>query len=232
VRAPSEPDADAALALVRQRQPHHISWIDWQRFDALEVARGRPSGRPLVKFTCGEEMLAALERVVRAPHPARICRGCHLAVEYLPGDGAVVTVALVAETLGGYKVLRQRTPSAETLRSQVRNGLPYASLEALITRYALTTEEASRLLRLPPRTLARRKKERRLNAEESDRLFRVGRIAAHAENVFGERAKASRWLHKPNRALGGVSPLSLLDTDLGTQEVEKILGRIEYGVYS
>jgi putative toxin-antitoxin system antitoxin component (TIGR02293 family) len=50
--------------------------------------------------------------------------------------------------------------------------------------------------------------------------------------VFGERAKASRWLHNPNRALGGVSPLSLLDTDLGTREVEQILGRIEYGVYS
>jgi putative toxin-antitoxin system antitoxin component (TIGR02293 family) len=60
----------------------------------------------------------------------------------------------------------------------------------------------------------------------------VGRTAAHAEKVFGERAKASRWLHKPNRALGGVSPLSLLDTDLGTREVEQILGRIEYGVYS
>jgi putative toxin-antitoxin system antitoxin component (TIGR02293 family) len=144
----------------------------------------------------------------------------------------MVTVALVAETLGGYKVLRQRAPSAETLRSRVRNGLPYASLEALMTRYALTIEEASRVLRLPSRTLARRKKAGRLNAEESDRLFRVGRTAAHAEKVFGERAKASRWLHKPNRALGGVSPLSLLDTDLGTREVEQILGRIEHGVYS
>jgi ferredoxin--NADP+ reductase len=59
---PSEPDDAAVLALVRQRQPHFISWPDWQRLDALEVARGHASGRPRVKFTRVEEMLAALGR--------------------------------------------------------------------------------------------------------------------------------------------------------------------------
>jgi ferredoxin--NADP+ reductase len=60
--APSEPDAGAAVALVQQRQPHYISWSDWQRLDELETARGRASGRPRVKFTRVEEMLAALGR--------------------------------------------------------------------------------------------------------------------------------------------------------------------------
>ena len=60
--APSEPEPGAALALVSQRQPHYISWSDWQRLDALEVAHGRVSGRPRVKFTRVEEMLAALGR--------------------------------------------------------------------------------------------------------------------------------------------------------------------------
>jgi ferredoxin--NADP+ reductase len=60
--APSEPEAGAALTLVQQRQPQYVSWSDWQRLDALEVARGRASGRPRVKFTRVEEMLAALGR--------------------------------------------------------------------------------------------------------------------------------------------------------------------------
>ncbi len=60
--APSEPPPGAALALVRQRQPQYISWPDWQRLDTLEVARGRAAGRPRVKFTRVEEMLAALGR--------------------------------------------------------------------------------------------------------------------------------------------------------------------------
>jgi ferredoxin--NADP+ reductase len=62
VLAPPEPDAGAAEALVRQRQPQSISWADWQRLDALEVARGRAAGRPRVKFVRVEEMLAALGR--------------------------------------------------------------------------------------------------------------------------------------------------------------------------
>jgi ferredoxin/flavodoxin---NADP+ reductase len=60
--APAEPDGEAVLALVRQRQPQWISWADWQRLDALETERGRASGRPRVKFTRVEEMLAALGR--------------------------------------------------------------------------------------------------------------------------------------------------------------------------
>jgi putative toxin-antitoxin system antitoxin component (TIGR02293 family) len=82
------------------------------------------------------------------------------------------------------------------------------------------------------RTLARRKKEKRLHADESDRLFRVGRIAALAEETLGSKDKAKRWLQKPNRALGGAAPLRLLDTELGARQVEDVLGRIAHGVYS
>jgi len=60
--APTEPAAAAVLALVRQRQPQWISWADWQRLDALEVERGRATGRPRVKFTRVEDMLVALGR--------------------------------------------------------------------------------------------------------------------------------------------------------------------------
>jgi putative toxin-antitoxin system antitoxin component (TIGR02293 family) len=49
---------------------------------------------------------------------------------------------------------------------------------------------------------------------------------------LGSEEKAARWLHTPNRALGGNLPLELLDTDLGSRQVEEVLGRIEHGVYS
>jgi putative toxin-antitoxin system antitoxin component (TIGR02293 family) len=80
--------------------------------------------------------------------------------------------------------------------------------------------------------VARRKKEERLRADESDRLFRVARIAVQATEVLGSVEKASRWLHRPNLALGDQAPLKLLDTDIGARQVEEILGRIEHGVYS
>lgn len=88
------------------------------------------------------------------------------------------------------------------------------------------------VLAIPLRTLTRRKAERRLRPEESDRLVRLARILAQAVDVLGSTEKASQWLQRPNRALGGETPLSLLDTDLGSRQVEEVLGRIEHGVYS
>jgi len=59
---PAHPEAAAADALVRQRQPSFVSYADWLKLDAIEVAQGRAQGRPRVKLTSVEEMLAALGR--------------------------------------------------------------------------------------------------------------------------------------------------------------------------
>lgn len=138
----------------------------------------------------------------------------------------------IYETLGGAQVLSGIRPGLTELGERVRRGLPYAALEALMEGLGLTREQVAEALQLPERTLARRKKERRLHPDESDRLFRLARIAAQAAGVLGSTERAARWLQKPNRALGGRVPLALLDTDAGTREVEEVLGRIEHGVVS
>jgi ferredoxin--NADP+ reductase len=61
-QAPSEPDPAAAERFVRQRRPDLVTYADWRRLDALEVAQGQARGCPRVKFTRVEEMLAALGR--------------------------------------------------------------------------------------------------------------------------------------------------------------------------
>lgn len=147
------------------------------------------------------------------------------------GGGIVSTAGLIL-ALGGKAVFKERTATYNVVVDRVRAGLPYTVLESLATRFGVPQEHLIRVLRIPPRTLARRKKEGRLQATESDRLLRVARIAAFAEDILGEPGKAGRWLQKPNRALGGVIPLDQLDTDLGAQEVSQILGRIGHGVYS
>ncbi len=54
-------DAALAEALVRRRQPHFVSWHDWKVIQAIEEAKGEAEGRPRVKITSVEEMLAALD---------------------------------------------------------------------------------------------------------------------------------------------------------------------------
>jgi len=138
----------------------------------------------------------------------------------------------IVDSLGGRRARHRRPPNLDALRARLRKGLPYAALDAVALRFGLTPPELVVLLALAPRTLARRKAEQRLRASESDRLFRVTRIAALAEEVLGATDKARRWLHEPNRALGHRAPLELLDTDLGVRQVEDLLSRIAHGVPS
>jgi len=57
---PAAPDAAAADAFVRSRQPQCLSYDDWRYLDRLEVERGRALGRPRVKFTRLDEILTTL----------------------------------------------------------------------------------------------------------------------------------------------------------------------------
>jgi ferredoxin--NADP+ reductase len=60
VLRPSAPNAAAADALLRSRQPQCISYDDWRHLDRIECQRGRAAGRPRVKFTRLDEILGAL----------------------------------------------------------------------------------------------------------------------------------------------------------------------------
>lgn len=57
---PTQP-AGRVDALLSQRGVRFTTFADWLRIDALEVSAGEAQGRPRVKFTQVEEMLAALD---------------------------------------------------------------------------------------------------------------------------------------------------------------------------
>jgi len=134
------------------------------------------------------------------------------------------------DLLGGERIVGRKPESKWA--ALLRAGLPYPALESVMGTLGLSRTEVSELLSVPLRTLARRKREHKLHADESDRLFRLARIGARAVEVLGGKPQAAAWLRQPNRALGGSAPIALLDTDAGTQQVDEILGRIEYGLYS
>ena len=138
----------------------------------------------------------------------------------------------IADALGGRKVLNADLGTPRALLRGVESGLPYASLDALTARFGLTRAEVAAATRIPLRTLARRKRERKLHPDESDRLVRLARIAADGARVLGDERTAGSWLRDANVALGGERPIDLLKSDLGARQVDDVLGRIEFGVYS
>jgi putative toxin-antitoxin system antitoxin component (TIGR02293 family) len=144
-----------------------------------------------------------------------------------------MTSAIIAEVLGGRKVLGRSIKSFGELAEMIRKGLPSGSLIVLGEKLDLKNAALSRNLGIPQRTLTRRlSRHSRLTAAESDRAVRLARVYATAVEMIGDADKASKWLQTPNRALGGEVPIDQVDTDLGAREVENVLGRIAYGVYS
>ena len=114
----------------------------------------------------------------------------------------------------------------------LRKGLPYKAMEAALDTLRITSADLVRILRIPARTLARRKNtELPLSAAESERFLRFIRILARAEEVLGERDAALTWVRTPNTSLGSVSPEEILDTDIGATAVLDALGRLQQGVY-
>ena len=137
-----------------------------------------------------------------------------------------------ATLLGGVEVLHAQPRAVMDWIPLVRRGLPAASVEAITRLTRIAQSELARALAIPERTLARRKREGLLSAEESAKFVRFARVVERAEGVFEDGVPALAWLKTENPALGNVTPLSLLDTDLGADSVLDTLGRIEHGVFA
>ncbi len=130
--------------------------------------------------------------------------------------------------LGG-KLGISRVHSDRELAALVEKRLPVAAIKALI-QGGLSDAETYELI-IPRRTLAHRIARREpLSKEESDRAVRVARIAAMAEQAFGDPARAWRWMRKTKRSLGERTPLELLATETGARLVEEMIIRIDDGM--
>lgn len=126
---------------------------------------------------------------------------------------------------------KQAMGAGETVEC-IRAGLPMVEFEALQTLLGLGAEELAGHLAISRSTLIRRRKSRRLDTQESDRLLRYARLYARAERTLGDAEAAQAWLKQPARALGYESPLHFAETEAGAREVDNLLGRIEHGVFS
>jgi putative toxin-antitoxin system antitoxin component (TIGR02293 family) len=128
-------------------------------------------------------------------------------------------------------LLGLRTYEPLRIYATARRGLPYTALRRLQRNVGLPSGVVAELAQIPARTLARRRQQGKLDPEESDRLIRVARIFGRALELFeGDVGLARQWLSTEQVALGGLEPLVLAQTDVGAQEVERLMGRLEYGL--
>jgi putative toxin-antitoxin system antitoxin component (TIGR02293 family) len=111
----------------------------------------------------------------------------------------------------------------------IRAGYLKRSVAELAGKLQVTQEHLLQAVSLSPRTIRGRKN--RLTALETDRLVRVEQVFQKASAVLGSQQNAVEWMTSPAYGFGGIKPLDMLDTEVGTREVFNLLGSIEYGQY-
>ncbi len=138
------------------------------------------------------------------------------------------TVMMVEEPLDliGYTV-----NTRQEIIGQIKRGLPVQSFDTLRQELGVPIPQLAKTLNINPRTLNRRRKSGRFNTDESERVYRLGRLFKIALNLFKETSAVQQWFTVPKEIFGGETPLNYADTEPGAQEVEKQLRRIGHGVF-
>ena len=127
---------------------------------------------------------------------------------------------------------KTRAKHPTDLIRQIQRGLRFTELETLQHSLDMPFEQLAAKLAISRSTLQRRKASGRLSPGESDKVVRFSHLLEHATKVFGDVEKARAWLKFPQHGLGGAVPLDYAETEIGAREVDHLLGRIDYGVYS
>lgn len=130
----------------------------------------------------------------------------------------------------------ERPPSSVQRKNLVRvtrEGLPAETVSYLQQNIGFSPAQVEAISGVSLRTLQRHMESgKALSSVTSDRIVRALLVLREAVQTLGGLDNAKAWLIRPCAALGGDRPADLLDTDAGSHEVEAVLGRIRYGVFS
>lgn len=116
------------------------------------------------------------------------------------------------------------------LADRLEKGLPVSALERLAK--VVAPGDAAFKYRIVPRaTLARRKNAGRLSPAESEKVARLARVWTFAKEVWKTDDSVRRFLSGPHMYLRDRAALDVaLGSEVGAQEVERIIGAIKYSI--
>ncbi len=140
----------------------------------------------------------------------------------------------ITKALGGQRMLGKKVETSLDFADIIQQGLPSSSVFFLQKQLGLGDKEYSSTLGVSGKWLGRYRKTPRkhLDANISDRLYRIARIFKLAEEVLENKDAANHWLHRSQTGLHERIPFELMKTEAGAKEVEELLYRIEYSIYS
>lgn len=134
--------------------------------------------------------------------------------------------------LGGKEFMPKEPASAYDLVVASHKGISKQAVLRLADVMDIPMKDMAGLLNVSYKTLGRKRKTDLLDQLVSSLSIEIASTIANGLSVFEDAAKLKRWLQKENRALSNRKPIELLNTPTGINMVNRVLSRIEEGVYS
>lgn len=113
----------------------------------------------------------------------------------------------------------------------VRNGISKNDLTDIKDEAKLDYDELSLILDTSRATLINKKGKQKFDQRVSERILLMADVIVYGRQVFGDNDNFNEWLKTPSQGLGNATPLSMMDTMYGIDEIKKEIGRIAYGIY-
>lgn len=112
----------------------------------------------------------------------------------------------------------------------IRDGYPASVLKDVSKYFGVPESRIQKILHVAPSTANRlEKKAANIDSGATERVFRMGLVTRMAIEVFEDSDSAIKWMCRPNRLLGDVAPLELMDTEPGAKSVQLLLNAIAIG---
>lgn len=111
--------------------------------------------------------------------------------------------------------------------------LSYKTVKQTSDSYQIDRASVRHILGISESTQFRyEKKNPVLKPNLADRWARFERILLQAAKLFEDQAETQRWLSTAKTDLENKTPIEALATDAGSRQVEQMLTRAEYGIFS
>jgi putative toxin-antitoxin system antitoxin component (TIGR02293 family) len=112
----------------------------------------------------------------------------------------------------------------------IKNGITKDQLSKFKEIIDLDWMSIGRLLNIASRTLHLKKGNEKFNQGVSDRIMTVAEVYSAGYMVYEDRKKFNNWMKRRNDYLAGQSPVEIMETQAGVEEVKKEIRRIAFGI--
>jgi putative toxin-antitoxin system antitoxin component (TIGR02293 family) len=147
-------------------------------------------------------------------------------------EEAAVQYETMRVILGGNRSLGKAIGGELDLINLSRNGVRKLSLRSLSSYLGITMDKMSNLIHTSHRNIQRKDEDELLDSLKTEKVLELAAFVKRGMDVTGSKESFIEWLHTPLTSLGNKMPVDFLDTTFGIQLVQKVLGRLEQGVYS